>query len=168
MNHELEARIVDILSHCREMVIATVRPDGGPQVTTVSFVNDGLLIYFACAANSLKAENLAFERRVSMAVTPPYSGWANIQGLSMSGAAGEVTLPREKAAVANVMAERFPDVAELARHDPRAVKLFCVRLSRVSIVDYSRGFAHSEVVMINADDITNSRLNRPSADKLLA
>jgi len=39
--------------------VATNRPDGRPQATTVGYVSDGLTIYFLCGAKSQKAGNLA-------------------------------------------------------------------------------------------------------------
>ena len=41
------------------MTIATNRPDGWPQATTVGYVNDGLTIYFLCSPQSQKAANIA-------------------------------------------------------------------------------------------------------------
>ncbi|MER8957242.1 pyridoxamine 5'-phosphate oxidase family protein [Mesorhizobium sp. M0833] len=53
------------------MTIATLRPDGWPQATTVGYVNEGLTLYFLCGLDSQKAENLARDDRVpSIAVSP--------------------------------------------------------------------------------------------------
>ncbi len=41
------------------MTIATLRPDGWPQATTVAYANEGLTIYFVCGPDSQKATNLA-------------------------------------------------------------------------------------------------------------
>ena len=46
--------------------IATVRVDGFPEATTVSFMNDGLRIYFGTATNSQKARNIAQNDKVSL------------------------------------------------------------------------------------------------------
>ena len=59
MDPGLKKEILSILDDASDMTIATVREDGYPQATTVSYVNDGLTIYFGCAANSQKAGNLA-------------------------------------------------------------------------------------------------------------
>jgi nitroimidazol reductase NimA-like FMN-containing flavoprotein (pyridoxamine 5'-phosphate oxidase superfamily) len=48
----MQEKIVAILSGASEMTIATVRPDGYPQATTVSYVHDGMTIYFGTAADS--------------------------------------------------------------------------------------------------------------------
>lgn len=157
MKQATRERIIDILDRCKDMTIATVRPDGAPQATVVSFVHDGLLIYFGCGAESQKAENLAHDRRVSITMTAPYEDWMQIQGLSLAGTAGEVTSPREKDGVTELMLKRFPEAATIPQPEPLSLKLFRVRPSLVSILDYTKGFGHTDLVAIGADDITESR-----------
>ena len=84
MQQELKAKILEILGDCHDMAVATVRPDGAPQVTVVSFVHDGMLIYFGCGVNSQKAANIAGEKRVSVAMTAPYADWMESRGLSLA------------------------------------------------------------------------------------
>jgi general stress protein 26 len=157
MTQPLHAKIIDILSRCRDMTIATVRPDGGPQATVVSFVHDGLLIYFGCGADSQKARNIVSDRRVSIALTVPYENWLQIQGLSMAGTASEVTSVGEKAAIGKLMLKRFPQLSGIQPTDAGLIKLFRVRPSLISILDYTQGFGHTDLVAISADDITESR-----------
>jgi len=40
--------ILEQLKTHHNMSLATVRPDGYPQATTVAYANDGLTLYFAC------------------------------------------------------------------------------------------------------------------------
>ena len=157
MKQAFQEKVADILSRCNDMTIATLRPDGSPQATVVSFVHDGLLIYFGCGADSQKARNIARDRRVSITVTPPYGSWSEISGLSISGAASAVTSPREKALVARLMVERFPQVAGFEERDEAAIRLFRVRPSLISVLDYTKGFGHTELVAVGPDDITESR-----------
>src|ERR1700731_3853356 len=47
-------RIASITAKMRnDMTIATVREDGYPQATAVSYVNDGLAVYFSCSTRVL-------------------------------------------------------------------------------------------------------------------
>jgi pyridoxine/pyridoxamine 5'-phosphate oxidase len=71
MDMRLKEEILSILKGASEMTIATVRPDGYPQATTVNFVSDDLVIYFGCAADSQKARNIACNGKVSLTVTVP-------------------------------------------------------------------------------------------------
>jgi nitroimidazol reductase NimA-like FMN-containing flavoprotein (pyridoxamine 5'-phosphate oxidase superfamily) len=157
MKLAIREKITDVLSRCKDMTIATVRPDGAPQATVVSFVHDGLLIYFGCGAESQKAQNIAHDRRVSITITAPYADWMHIRGLSLAGAASEVHSPAEQASVTKLMLERFPEAASIPQPEPLSLKLFRVRPSLVSILDYTEGFGHTDLVAIGADDITESR-----------
>ena len=51
----LREQITSIIDDAQDMTIATVREDGYPQATTVSYANDGLIIYFGASAESQKA-----------------------------------------------------------------------------------------------------------------
>jgi hypothetical protein len=46
MDDTLKSKILELLNHHRLITVATNRPDGWPQATTVGYVNDGLTIYF--------------------------------------------------------------------------------------------------------------------------
>jgi hypothetical protein len=53
----LRGEILSILNAADEMTVATIRPDGYPQATTVNYVSDGFAIYFGCAAECQKVRN---------------------------------------------------------------------------------------------------------------
>jgi hypothetical protein len=55
MDDTLKSKILELLNQHRLMTIATNRPDGWPQATTVGYVNDGLTIYFLCSPQSGKS-----------------------------------------------------------------------------------------------------------------
>ena len=69
MDDSLREEILSVLKGASDMTIATIRPDGYPQATTVSYVTDGLSIYFGCAAESQKAQNIAYNDKVSLGHT---------------------------------------------------------------------------------------------------
>src|SRR5580658_6038649 len=46
MDSAMHEKIVAILSRANDLTLATVRPDGYPQATTVGYVNDGVTLYF--------------------------------------------------------------------------------------------------------------------------
>ena len=48
MDEEIRKKILTLLDQYRIMTIATVRPDGWPQATTVGYVSNGLDLYFLC------------------------------------------------------------------------------------------------------------------------
>jgi nitroimidazol reductase NimA-like FMN-containing flavoprotein (pyridoxamine 5'-phosphate oxidase superfamily) len=48
MEEEIRKKILMLLDQHRIMTIATLRPDGWPQATTVGYANEGFTIYFLC------------------------------------------------------------------------------------------------------------------------
>ena len=68
MDEEIRKKILALLDQHRIMTIATLRPDGWPQATTVGYVNEGLTLYFLCGLDSQKATNLARDDRVSLTI----------------------------------------------------------------------------------------------------
>jgi nitroimidazol reductase NimA-like FMN-containing flavoprotein (pyridoxamine 5'-phosphate oxidase superfamily) len=51
----LKSKILELLDQHQLMTLATNRPDGWPQATTVGYVNAGLTIYFLRSPQSQKA-----------------------------------------------------------------------------------------------------------------
>jgi nitroimidazol reductase NimA-like FMN-containing flavoprotein (pyridoxamine 5'-phosphate oxidase superfamily) len=149
MNPVLKQEIIAILGDANDMTIATIREDGYPQATTVSYVNDGLTIYFGCAANSQKAKNLARDNKVSVTVNLPYSSWNDIRGLSIGGTAERVSDPREVEEASQLMFEKFPQIARYAPAELEDIVLFRVTPEIISVLDYRKGFGHTDLVKVS-------------------
>ena len=150
MDPLLNEEIISILHDASDLTIATVREDGYPQATTVSYVNDGLKIYFGCSEESQKAKNLAHTSKVSLTVNLPYRSWQEIRGLSIGGRAELVTDPEEIGKVAHLMFERFPQIAPYAPTDLEGIQLFRITPEIISILDYRKGFGHSDLVEVTS------------------
>ena len=148
MDPSVKEEIISILDDANDMTIATVREDGYPQATTVSYVNDGLSIYFGCAAGSQKAKNLARDGRVSLTVNLPYTSWNDIRGLSIGGRAERVIEPQEVVQASQLMFERFPQIARYAPAELDDIVLFRVMPEVISVLDYRKGFGHSDLVKL--------------------
>lgn len=143
------ARIVDILRHGRDMTLATVRPDGFPQATTVSYVHDALTIYAAVGLGSQKAENIQHNSKVSVAINLDYADWGSIRGLSLAGIAEFVQGQEQIESVAQMLIYKFPAAKNFAQAGGTAPwqGLLFLRISPIviSLLDYSRGFGHTEL-----------------------
>ena len=150
MDPAIRKEILSILDDVNDMTIATVREDGYPQATTVSYVNDGLTIYLGCAANSQKAKNLARNSEVSLTVNLPYTSWKDIHGLSIGGRAERVTDPQEVDQASQLMFERFPQTVRYAPAELEDIVLFRVTPEVISILDYRKGFGHSDLVKLRS------------------
>jgi len=150
MNPDLLAKITEILRTTNDLTVATVRPDGYPQATTVSYVSDGLKIYFGTGAAAPKARNIAQCGKVSITVNRPYETWEQIQGLSIGGIAERVTDPAELGLVGRLMLEKFPQVAGYVPSDASEMTIFRVTPQVISLLDYSKGFGHTDLVEVAA------------------
>ena len=150
MDPRLKQEIISILDGANDMTIATVREDGYPQATTVSYVNDGLKFYFGCAAGSQKAKNLARNSKVSLTVNLPHASWNDIRGLSIGGRAKLVTDPHEAERVSQLMFEKFPQIAGYAPAELEQIVLFRVTPEIISVLDYRKGFGHRDLVKVAA------------------
>ena len=64
-------------------MLATLRPDGWPQATTVGYVNEGLTLYFLCGLDSQKSRNLARDDRLSLTIDHDTADLMAITGLSI-------------------------------------------------------------------------------------
>src|SRR5687768_9500590 len=91
MDEAMRQKILKLLDGHRIMTLATLRPDGWPQATTVGYVNDGLTLYFVCGLASQKAANLGRDDRVSLTIDDDTPQVMEITGLSMAARAQRVT-----------------------------------------------------------------------------
>jgi general stress protein 26 len=150
MDPRLKQEITSILDDANDMTIATVREDGYPQATTVSYVNDGLTIYFGCAANSQKAKNLSRSSKVSLTVNLPYTSWKDIRGLSIGAKAEAVTDAEEVDIASRLMFAKFPQIARYAPAELDDIVLYRVTPEVVSVLDYRKGFGHTDLVKLHS------------------
>src|SRR5215510_265893 len=106
VNEEIRGKILKLLDEHRIMTIATLRPDGWPQATTVGYANDGLTLYFLCGLDSQKAANLARDDRVSLTIDDDTPQVMEITGLSMAARAERMTDPVEGEKVMRMLMQR--------------------------------------------------------------
>ena len=145
--------IQDLIDECHDLTLATVRPDGYPQATTVSYANDGMAIYVGVGLDSQKAHNIQEDGRVSLTINRPYSDWNQIQGLSMAATASIVRGAEETAHARECMQRKFPNMAaDMAGLDaPWGSVIFLhIAPTLISVLDYTKGFGHTELFATGA------------------
>ena len=148
MDKKLQDQITSIIDDVDDMTIATIREDGYPQATTVSYVNDGLTVYFATAKNSQKANNIAKNNKVSLTIDRDYQHWNGIESLSMGAIAEPVNDTEEIEKVSSLMFEKFPEVTQYAADGMNDVAFFRIQPKVISLLDYSREFGHTELIKL--------------------
>jgi nitroimidazol reductase NimA-like FMN-containing flavoprotein (pyridoxamine 5'-phosphate oxidase superfamily) len=148
MDEILQKKILGILDQHRIMTVATNRPDGWPQATTVGYVSDGFTLYFLCSPQSQKAQNLARDSRISLTIDHDTSDPMTILGLSMAAQAQPVTDPTEVAKVLFMLPQKYPDYAAFPMPKPEETVVFWVVPKVISVLDYTKGFGHAELVTV--------------------
>jgi nitroimidazol reductase NimA-like FMN-containing flavoprotein (pyridoxamine 5'-phosphate oxidase superfamily) len=148
MDQEIRKKILTLLDQHRIMTIATLRPDGWPQATTVGYVNEGLTLYFLCGLDSQKAANLARDDRVSLTIDHDTPDLMAITGLSMAAHAQAVVDRAEASKVLHMLPLKYPEQAPLPgpMPTPEDVRIFRVTPTVISVLDYSKGFGHTDLV----------------------
>lgn len=149
MDASMHRRIVDLLDSHRVMTIATLRPDGWPQATVVGYVNEGLTLYFLCGLDSQKAANIARDERVSITVASDPDDVMRITGLSMAARAQPVLDPVEAARIIALLPSRYPMQTvplPFPMPTPEQVRIVRVQPTVVSVLDYTQGFGHTDLV----------------------
>jgi nitroimidazol reductase NimA-like FMN-containing flavoprotein (pyridoxamine 5'-phosphate oxidase superfamily) len=141
--------ILDVIDHARDLTLATIRPDGYPQATTVSYANEGMTIYVAIGARSQKASNIRHCNKVSLTINADYADWKHIRGLSMAAVAEILDDAQEIEHAGACLKKRFPEAAEWAQMPQAAeIVLLKIRPQIVSVLDYEKGFGHTELVSV--------------------
>ena len=163
----LKAFILRLLNEHRVMTIATNRTDGWPQATMVGYVNDGFMLYCFVARNAQKYANILRDPRVSIAIGNDATQPLEIKGLSLAGMASEVNDPGEFEHVAALRLKRYPELAAVpppvvrtgtlqriaAQPVSPGVVLLRIAPEIISVLDYSKGFGHSELVTFSERDL---------------
>jgi nitroimidazol reductase NimA-like FMN-containing flavoprotein (pyridoxamine 5'-phosphate oxidase superfamily) len=150
MDDSMKQKILSLVDAHRIMTIATLRPDGWPQATTVGYVNEGLTLWFLCGLDSQKARNIAHDNRVSITIDHDTPDIMSIAGLSMAARAHRVSDRAEAEKVIAMLPLKYPDappaMAQMKMPVPEEIALFRVVPEIVSVLDYTKGFAHTDLV----------------------
>jgi nitroimidazol reductase NimA-like FMN-containing flavoprotein (pyridoxamine 5'-phosphate oxidase superfamily) len=149
MDEAISKKILSLLEEHRIMTLATLRPDGWPQATTVGYVNDGLTLYFLCGLDSQKAANLARDDRVSLTIDHDTPQIMEITGLSMAARTQPVTDRAEAEKVLRMLPLKYPEQISMPgpMPKPEEVRIFRVTPTVISVLDYAKGFGHTDLVI---------------------
>jgi Pyridoxamine 5'-phosphate oxidase len=166
MMSRIKRLVLEVLDSHRVMTVATNRPDGWPQATMVGYVNDGFLLYCWIARNAQKCANIRRDTRVSAAIGSDAPRPLDIKGLSLAGKAAFVLDQGEANHVLSLRGQRYPEYVALPplilrqgpeqrlASDPSSeVVLLRIAPEIISVLDYSRGFGHSDLVTFSERDL---------------
>jgi nitroimidazol reductase NimA-like FMN-containing flavoprotein (pyridoxamine 5'-phosphate oxidase superfamily) len=157
MTPDLRESIIELMDEHRIMTVATNRPDGWPQATVVGYVNDGLILYSFVARTSQKYVNIMRDKRVSIAIANDFSDPLTITGLSLAANASVIEDRREFERACQLFLGRYPEYAAWGAPDPALAPMLRMIPVVISVLDYSKGFGHSELVKISSNDLGGGR-----------
>lgn len=144
----MEQPAIGILKGNRLMTIATVRPDGWPQATIVGYANDGWSLYFLVYRDSQKFGNLARDNRAAITVGSEPSDIRSIEAVFAGCEVFEVTDQLERSRAWELLAQRHPNLTDLAPPRDADVATMVAKCRYVSVLDYSQGLGHTETLTI--------------------
>ena len=131
MDRDFKAEIVALLNEHQIMTVATIRRDGWPQATVVSYANDGLVLYSIIGRNTQKYLNIVRDPRVSAAISGVSAQPLQYKGLSL---AGHATVAENHAQIERVRAivlSRNPQYMEMPARDPTPIAVMFETADRV-------------------------------------
>ena len=143
-----------ILAGANEMSLATLRGDGAPHASTVSFASDGIVLYAAIGLDSQKAHHIRQDGRVSLTVNAPFRNWNEIQGLSIDGVATMIDGQDEQIAASALLLQKLPAYGDLVGPSPSVPwpGMLFIRIvpAALTLLDYTKRFGHSSLFDVSA------------------
>ncbi len=154
MKREFKRQIVDLLNEHRIMTIATNRADGWPQATVVGYGNDGLVIYCLDCPRQPEIQPISCAIRAFRWPSPRTTrSRCRSRACRSRPPSTEVTDTGEIDHVAEILLQRYPEHKVMPRPDPHAVPTLRLTPEIVSVIDYSKGFGHSDLVRVTDNDL---------------
>lgn len=144
----MEQPAIGILTNNRIMTVATVRPDGWPQATIVGYANEGWSLYFLIYRDSQKFANIERDNRVAITVGSEPSELAKIKAVYAGCEVSEITDIGERTRAWELLAQRHPNLTDLAPPQKSEVATMVARCKHVSVLDYSQGLGHAESITV--------------------
>ena len=151
MKQDLEKAIVSYLDSHRHMALATVKDDGSPYASTVSYVNKGLTIFFMTDPSSQKGKNIQFCPKVGVTISEDYLDWDKIEGVQLTGSVEWITDPTELKQIQQMFAQKFPQVHKYLSGYGVTIDIIPflrITAKRINYLDYSKGFNHWDTLAL--------------------
>jgi uncharacterized protein YhbP (UPF0306 family) len=146
MDEALRSNILEVLRRHHTMTLATIRPDGYPQATTINYIHDDLILYFATDATSQKAGNIRLNNKVSVAIASETQDFYKLRGLSMSGIATRVGEKRRAEELSLRLFRALPQSKRYVPKDPGQLAVYEITPVAIALVDYASGFGKTYLV----------------------
>ena len=150
----MKEKAIEILQQNRLMALATLRPDGWPQTTMLSYANEDIIIYFVVSRQSQKFANIERDDRVSLVVGQDFHDPSTIRALSIAAHASEVRDTKQRQRAVKLLLERHPGLERLERPEPGHSAVMRANPQIITILDYSKGFGHADLLTVGPGGLT--------------
>jgi nitroimidazol reductase NimA-like FMN-containing flavoprotein (pyridoxamine 5'-phosphate oxidase superfamily) len=150
----MKGKAIEILDQNRLMALATNRPDGWPQCTMVGYANEEIILYFMISRESQKFANISRDDRVSLVIGRDFHDPASIKALSIAARASEVRDPGQRERAIDLLMERHPGLKRLEPPEHDHSVLMRAAPEIITILDYSKGFGHSDLLTVGPGGLT--------------
>ena len=146
----MEQPAIGILNDNKIMTVATIRPDGWPQATIVGYANEGFQLYFLIYRTSQKFANMSQDNRIAITVGHEPTELRDVKAVYAGCTVKEVTDLGEKSRAWTLLAERHPNLTDLAPPQTSEVATMVAHCKHVSVLDYSKGLGQSESLTVES------------------
>lgn len=147
----MEHPAVRILNSHRIMAISTVRPDGWPQTTIVGYANRGFDLVFLIYRSGQKFANIEHDDRISIAVAAEPIDVHELQAVYAAAHAKILVDEADRQEAWRQLMERHSNLAGVHIPDAREGVFVRARCTHVSMLDYTQGLGHREVITVDGD-----------------
>lgn len=144
MTEELKNKICEYLANHYYLNLATISPEGRPMAHTMAYVSESEIVYLATNKNTRKVQNIMQNPKVAFTVDEDDPDWFSMQALQVEGKASIVADEKELREVGEIMAAKFPVIADLPP-DPDTI-MIKIEPEIVYYLDYSIEFGHRDSV----------------------
>lgn len=150
-----EQEIDKYLDTVRFGLLAYVRSDGTPVSRRLgSFAKDGTRILFSTRVDAAKVREIQNQPRVSFLLEAEGQKLPEWKSALFLGKASALTEGPELQRAAEILGARNPRFKErISKEGLANTRIFAIHASEVDLVDFSKGFGHSEKVSVRADEI---------------
>ncbi len=148
----LERTILGYLKRHYSGTMSTVRSDGTPQSSGITYVNLGFALYFGIDPESEKKKNVDRNPNVGMAIFKDYKRFDQTKAVQLAGRCEPVTDPAEQAQAGVALLEKFPGLMEYPGmmdwvNAVGPIPMYKITPWRIAYLDYPRyGFNRYQIL----------------------
>ena len=148
MNEETKGKIIQYLEGHNILNLATCK-EGKPHASTLTYANEGLMLYLATFGESTKIKNIRANPDVALTVGEDYYPEAQkIKGIQYEGEARVLEDQKEVEHALELLGSKFPYLKEMGLLDLKSgAKTTVVKITPkwIRFIDYEKGHETLEV-----------------------